>query len=213
MAHKGKASDTTYDPNDPPSAYSNPTVYSRISAYTDVGRQLHGPEWDPSAHPFDAEVAMRAGGGKKHGRFLVGDGTIDTASCPTLSQIRARDPGSGSTIRPRQTVAQLQVQQLEVISASFFDHSITNHVFTLHCNIGMTNCIVGPAGRGEKATTGVGGEATGGYGQPVCLSSKHACSDGRIPTTTASVYVMSGSINSSGDLLHNLVHSIQLLET
>ena len=44
------------------------------------------PEYDPSAHDLDGEVVMRAGGGKKHGRFWIGDGTIDTASTPTLSR-------------------------------------------------------------------------------------------------------------------------------
>ena len=165
MAHKGKASETTYDPNDPPSAYNNPSVYSRISAYTEVGKEVHGPEWDPSAHPLDGEVIMRAGGGRKHGRLIIGDGTVDTVSCPTLSQIRARNPASGPAIRPRQTVAEQHVQQLQVISASFINHSITIHVFALHCNIGMKNCAVGPAGRRDKAKAGVGGEAAGGYGE------------------------------------------------
>ena len=43
------------------------------------------PEYDPSAHDLDGEVVMRAGGGKKHGRFWIGDDIIDTASTPTLS--------------------------------------------------------------------------------------------------------------------------------
>jgi hypothetical protein len=35
MAHKGKAtSDDTYNLEDGPEAYSNPTVYSRLSEYT-----------------------------------------------------------------------------------------------------------------------------------------------------------------------------------
>ena len=38
---------------------------------------------------LDGEVVMRVGGGEKHVRFWIGDGTIDTASTPTLSQIRA----------------------------------------------------------------------------------------------------------------------------
>ncbi|KAK3150080.1 hypothetical protein QOZ80_3AG0227660 [Eleusine coracana subsp. coracana] len=74
LAHKGKASQATYDPNDPSSSYTNSSFYSRISAYTEMGKQVHGPEWDPAAHPLDGEVIIRAGGGRKHGRFIIGDG-------------------------------------------------------------------------------------------------------------------------------------------
>ena len=63
LAHKGKASEVTYNPDDPPSAYSN------------------GPDWDPSAHDLDGEL-MKVGAGKKHGRYFIGEGTIDTASTP-----------------------------------------------------------------------------------------------------------------------------------
>ena len=88
MAHKGKAkSDVSYNPDDPPSAYSNATVHSRLSQYTEMARAVHGPEYDPSAHDFDGEIVMRVGGGKKHGRYWMGDGVIDTSSTPTLSQI------------------------------------------------------------------------------------------------------------------------------
>jgi len=45
LARKGKAtSNVTYNPDDPPSAYSNPSVHSRIQAYTEMGRQVHGPD-------------------------------------------------------------------------------------------------------------------------------------------------------------------------
>ncbi|TVU11959.1 hypothetical protein EJB05_45571, partial [Eragrostis curvula] len=43
---------------------------------------------------------MRVGGGKKHGRYWIGDSTLDTASTPTLSQIRARSTDSAPPIRP-----------------------------------------------------------------------------------------------------------------
>jgi hypothetical protein len=67
MARKGKAtSNITYNPNDPPSAYSNPTIHGRIQSYTEMGRQVYGPDWDPRTQPLDGEVVMRARGGKKH---------------------------------------------------------------------------------------------------------------------------------------------------
>ena len=80
MAHKGKAmSDVSFNLEDPPEAYTNPSVYSCISEYTEVARSLHGPDHDPSTQDFDGEAVMRAGQGKKHGRFWLGDGVIDMA--------------------------------------------------------------------------------------------------------------------------------------
>ena len=81
LACKGKAtSNVTYNPDDLPSAYSNLSVHSHIQAYTEMGRQVHGADWDPRTQPLDGEVIMRVGGGKKHD-----DGLVDTASTPTLS--------------------------------------------------------------------------------------------------------------------------------
>ncbi|GJN35822.1 hypothetical protein PR202_gb24629 [Eleusine coracana subsp. coracana] len=57
-ARWGKASQAIYDPNDPPSSYINSSFYSRISAYKEVGKQVHGPEWDPAAHPLDGEAQL-----------------------------------------------------------------------------------------------------------------------------------------------------------
>ena len=101
LAHKGKAmSDVAYNPEDPPSSY-NESVHSCLDGYTSMARAVHGPEYDPSTHDLDGEVVMRVGGGKKLGWFCIGDGTIDTASTPTLSQIRARSTSSSPAIRPR----------------------------------------------------------------------------------------------------------------
>ena len=70
LAHKGKAtSDVAYNPEDPPSAYSNESVHSRLNGYTSMARAVYGPEYDLSAHDLDGEVVMRAEGGKKHGWF------------------------------------------------------------------------------------------------------------------------------------------------
>ena len=86
MAHKGKATfDVSFNLEDLPEAYTNLSVHSRISEYTEVARSLHGPYHDPSNQDFDGEAVMRAGQGKKHGRFWLGDGVIDTASTPSLS--------------------------------------------------------------------------------------------------------------------------------
>ena len=112
MAHKGKAtSDVSFNLE----AYTNPSVHSRISEYTEVARSLHGADHDPSTQDFDGEAVMRAGQGKKHGRFWLGDDIIDTASTPSLSQIRARSTSESPAIRTRLTAAQHRVDALEVI--------------------------------------------------------------------------------------------------
>ncbi|TVU49778.1 hypothetical protein EJB05_01114, partial [Eragrostis curvula] len=113
LAHKGKASSSTvdYNPEDGPEAYSNPTVHARLRQYTEMAREKHGPEWNPSTKDLDGEIIMRLGEGKKHGRYWIGDSTLDTASTPTLSEIRARSSSSTPPIRPRPSAAQLQFEQ------------------------------------------------------------------------------------------------------
>jgi len=56
---------------------------------------------------------MRAGGGKKHGRYMIGDGTLDTTTIPTLSQIRVRSTSSSPAIRPRSNTTQSQMETLQ----------------------------------------------------------------------------------------------------
>jgi len=101
MSHKGKAtSGVSYNLEDPPEAYSNATVHSRLSQSTKMARTVHGPEYDLSTEDLDGEVVMKMGGGKKHGRYWLGDGAIDTAATHTLSQIRARNRSASPAIRP-----------------------------------------------------------------------------------------------------------------
>ena len=121
MAHKGKAtSDVQYNPEDGPAAYSNASVHSRLTAYQEVAKEVHGPDWDPTAHDIDGEVVMRAGGGKKHVRYLIANSTIDTAATPTLSQIRARSTSSSAAIRQPLPGSHFGMQALQVISVLFF---------------------------------------------------------------------------------------------
>ena len=123
LAHKGKVTtDVAYNPEDPPSAYSNESIHSRLEGYTSMARQVRGLEYDSSAHDLDGEVVMREGGGKKHGRFWIGDGTIDTASTPTLSQIRAQNISSSPAIRPQLDSTWFQMNALQVISVLFIVH-------------------------------------------------------------------------------------------
>jgi hypothetical protein len=125
MAHKGKATpDVTYNPDDGPEAYSNPTVYNRLSGYTAMAKEVHGPDYDPRTEYIDGDVLMRVGGGKMHGWYYITDGAIDSSSTPTLSQVQARSMSSSPTIRPRQDILHHHIQQLEV-SASVTRHSFS----------------------------------------------------------------------------------------
>jgi len=60
---------------------------------------------------------MRIGGGKKHGRYWIGDSVIDRSTTRTLSQIRASTTSVSNhpPIRPRLEPAQHQVDALQVV--------------------------------------------------------------------------------------------------
>jgi len=83
-----------------------------------MATKVNGPDFDLSTEPIDAEVVMRVGGGKKHGRYWIGDSLIDTASTPTLAQIRARSTSSSPVIRPRQSTTEIQMEALKFISVT-----------------------------------------------------------------------------------------------
>jgi hypothetical protein len=72
MAHKGKAaSDVTYNPDDGPEAYTNPTVYNRLHDYTAMAQEVHGPDYDLSTEPIDPDVLM--GGQRRQETWTVLD--------------------------------------------------------------------------------------------------------------------------------------------
>ncbi|KAK3142844.1 hypothetical protein QOZ80_4BG0352430 [Eleusine coracana subsp. coracana] len=117
LAHKGKAtSSIDFNSDDGSESYSNPAVHNRISEYTSMAWEVHGPVWDPIIADIDGEVAMRMGGGKKHKRYYIGDSVIDTTATPSLSQIRARSTSSSPAIstRPSSTMSQLQALQAKL---------------------------------------------------------------------------------------------------
>jgi hypothetical protein len=102
----GKATaDIEYNPDAPPSSYTNSSIHPRITAYTEAARTVHGPDYDPSTEErLDPNLVMRTGQGKKHGRFWIGDSVLDTASTPPLNHIRAASTSSSVPIRQRPTV-------------------------------------------------------------------------------------------------------------
>jgi len=103
---------------DLPEAYSSTIGHNCLTEYNSMAREVHGPEFDPSMQLIDEEIIMRVGGGKKHGRFWIGDNTIDTASTPTLSQIRARSTSSSRALHPRPNTIEIQMAALKVIFVS-----------------------------------------------------------------------------------------------
>ena len=107
LSKKGKATtNIDFNPDDPLEAYSDPSIHSHVTEYTAMARVVHGSEFDPSAQDLDGKIMMSVGGGKKHGRYWIGNSTIDTTSTPTLSQIRARSTSSSPAIRPQPTTTQ-----------------------------------------------------------------------------------------------------------
>jgi hypothetical protein len=130
MSHKGKAtSDVTYNPDDGPEAYSKPTVYSRLHDYTAMAQEVHGLEYDPSTEQIDPDVLTRVRGGKRHGRYWIVDGAIDSSSTPTLSQVRARSTSLSPAIRPRHDSSHHRIQQLEV--SDFITHHFLSYIPSL----------------------------------------------------------------------------------
>ena len=125
MAHKGKASsNVSFNLDDPAEAYTNSSAYEKITEYTTAARSIHGPEYDPRTDNIDANTVMRIGQGKKHGRYWIGDSVIDTASTPTLSQIRAQSTTASSlpAIRSRPSISQHRVDTLQVIHVLLVVH-------------------------------------------------------------------------------------------
>lgn len=68
-------------------------------AYTEAAKALHGPEFKVMNSPLDKVAVYKAGRGKKHGRYLIGDGFINTLS--TLSKVRASSSGSQNNVHPQ----------------------------------------------------------------------------------------------------------------
>ena len=141
MAHMGKAtSDVAFDPAAPPEAYSKPNIHTRVTRYMEIGKALHGETWDPATAPLSGEAIMRAGGGKKHDRYWLGDSVVDTASTPTLSQLRARTTDSTPPILPRPEISVASMHAFQVISVSFVGCLCT---FVSHFDIGVKSCRPG----------------------------------------------------------------------
>jgi hypothetical protein len=107
-------SNIEYNPDAGLEAYTNSSVHTRLTSYTEAARSVHGPDYDPRTEErLDPELVMRVGEGKKHGRFRIGDSVLNTTSTLPLNRLRAVSTSSSVPISKRPTtVATLQVSIL-----------------------------------------------------------------------------------------------------
>ena len=92
--------DIEYDLDAPLEVYTNSSVHTRLSSYTEAARSVHGSGYDPRTEErLDPQLVMRVGQGKKYGWFWIGDGVLDMASTPPLHQLRAASTSSSVPIR------------------------------------------------------------------------------------------------------------------
>ena len=73
------------------------------------------PNDDPKQSPIDPEVCMLAGGGMKNGRLLLGHGSVDTSTTPSLSQLRKMGGKPAIETRPQPSV--VMFNELKVCSS------------------------------------------------------------------------------------------------
>jgi len=67
-------------------------------AYAEACEALHGPDFEWDKEPIDGVAAYKAGHGKKHGRYLVGDGMINTPT--VLREVRVSSTAGEPTDQP-----------------------------------------------------------------------------------------------------------------
>ena len=109
MAHKGKYKTVTaYSEGDGVEAYTSAAAYHKMMAYSEVAKELRGPQFDPSEEEIDPEALMISGGGKHHGSTSMCNGFVH---CPeTLPQIKARQTSSAPALRPRPRPVDIAIQ-------------------------------------------------------------------------------------------------------
>jgi hypothetical protein len=76
--------------------------------------ETHDTEANPETEPFDPEVAMHAGEGKKHGRLFVYDGAVDPKTIPSLRQIKHGSTSSLPAIEPHPTLLSIAIDAIRV---------------------------------------------------------------------------------------------------
>jgi hypothetical protein len=85
-----------------------------------MAQKVHGPDYDLRTEDIDRDVLIRVGGGKRHGRYWIADGAINSSYTPTLSQVRARSTSTIPAIHPHQDSSHHRIHQ--VITYLFVVH-------------------------------------------------------------------------------------------
>ena len=102
MAHSApfkKAKAFSEDDLDHPESFTNISSHNKLMRYRDWGKATKGDDFNPSQGPFDTELVMLSGEGRKHGSVAIGYGLIH---CPgSLPEIKKRQTKSLPEMRPR----------------------------------------------------------------------------------------------------------------
>ncbi|CAN6351985.1 unnamed protein product [Urochloa humidicola] len=75
--------------------YADIDAHDNVMAYAQACEAIHGPDFEWDKEPIDGVAAYKAGHGKKHGRYLVGDGMINTTT--VLNEVRVSSTTSELT--------------------------------------------------------------------------------------------------------------------
>ena len=111
MAHTApfkKAKAFSKDDLDHPESFTNISSHNKLVRYRDIGKMRKGEDFNPSQSPFDPELMMLSGDGRRHGSVAIGDGLIH---CPrTLPEIKKCQTSSDPEIPPRPRPIELAFQ-------------------------------------------------------------------------------------------------------
>ena len=94
LAHMGPAkSNIEYNPDAGPEAYTNSSVHTCLTSYTEAARSVHGPDYDPRTEErLDPELVMRLGKARSMGvsGLATASSTRALLLLSTASEQRAR---------------------------------------------------------------------------------------------------------------------------
>ncbi|KAK1670862.1 hypothetical protein QYE76_059021 [Lolium multiflorum] len=94
------------------SMWMNAGCQLRDEGYQNKFTEVHDDDVDPLTAPFDPEVAVLAGQGKRNGRLWIGDGSVDTATIPSLRQVRRGRKSSQPRVETCPTPSSVAMDQI-----------------------------------------------------------------------------------------------------
>ena len=117
MAHTApfkKAKAFSEDDLDHPESFTNISSHNKLVRYKDFGKATKGDDFNPSQSPFDTELVMLSGEGRKHGSVAIGDGLIrSTRRLPEIKKLHARSlPEIPPRTRPVELAIEARAQEL-----------------------------------------------------------------------------------------------------